>query len=64
MTITKSDPWIPFYEINQAPWSKMIEVKKNTGKKIIGHVLPDVPEELIYAAGAIPVALAGARNYN
>ncbi|MHB8202174.1 MAG: 2-hydroxyacyl-CoA dehydratase subunit D [Desulfomonilaceae bacterium] len=60
MTITKSDPWIPFYEINQAPWSKMIEVKKNTGKKIIGHVLPDVPEELIYAAGAIPLALAGA----
>jgi benzoyl-CoA reductase/2-hydroxyglutaryl-CoA dehydratase subunit BcrC/BadD/HgdB len=60
VTITKSDPWAPFDEINQDPWAKMIEVKKNTGKRIIGHVLPDVPEELIHAAGAIPVALAGA----
>jgi len=60
VTITKSDPWLPFNEINQDPWSKIREIKTRTGKKIIGHILPDVPEELIHAAGAIPVAIAGA----
>jgi len=29
-------------------------------KPIIGHLLPDVPEEIIHAAGALPVAIAGA----
>lgn len=55
-----SDLWLPFPEIVQDPWPKIKALKEKTGKKIIGHVLPDVPEELIHAAGAIPVALAGA----
>ncbi|MGC8660500.1 MAG: 2-hydroxyacyl-CoA dehydratase subunit D [Desulfomonilaceae bacterium] len=59
MTAAVSDPWIPFHDIVKDPWSKIIGEKRNKGTKIIGHVLPDVPEELIYAAGAIPVALAG-----
>jgi benzoyl-CoA reductase/2-hydroxyglutaryl-CoA dehydratase subunit BcrC/BadD/HgdB len=57
---TKPDPWVPFFEIAQDPWSRIKEIKAKTGKKIIGHVLPDAPEELISAAGAIPVAVAGA----
>lgn len=60
MAKTKQDPWVPFVEIARDPWSKIEEIKAKTGKKIIGHVLPDTPEELIYAAGAIPVAVAGA----
>ena len=60
MTTTKSDPWIPFHKIVQDPWSKIIQEKKDTGVKVIGHILPDVPEELIHASGAIPFALAGA----
>jgi benzoyl-CoA reductase/2-hydroxyglutaryl-CoA dehydratase subunit BcrC/BadD/HgdB len=58
--MTNKDPWGPFYEISQNPWPKLKQIKAETGKKVIGHILPDVPEELIHAAGAIPVAVAGA----
>ncbi len=58
--MNKSDPWAAFAEIIRDPWSKIKDIKAKTGKKIIGHILPDVPEELIHAAGAIPVAIAGA----
>lgn len=60
MTAIKPDPWAPFGEIIANPWAKLRDIKTNTGKKIIGHILPDVPEELIHASGAIPVAIAGA----
>lgn len=58
--MNKSDPWVPFADIIRDPWSKIKATKAKTGKKIIGHILPDVPEELIHAAGAIPIAVAGA----
>ncbi|MFH0958640.1 MAG: 2-hydroxyacyl-CoA dehydratase family protein [Pseudomonadota bacterium] len=58
--MNKSDPWVPFADIIKDPWSKVKTAKAKTGKKIIGHLLPDVPEELIHAAGAIPIAVAGA----
>ena len=58
--MNKSDPWVPFADIIRDPWSKIKATKAKTGKKIIGHILPDVPEELIHAAGAIPMAVAGA----
>ena len=58
--MNKTDPWVPFADIIRDPWSKIKATKAKTGKKIIGHLLPDVPEELIHAAGAIPIAVAGA----
>lgn len=54
------DPWKPFREVVQAPWAKAGEWKNKTGGKVIGHLLPDVPEELLHAAGALPVAVEGA----
>ncbi len=57
--MSKSDPWTPFLDIVHAPLSSLGRWKQETGRKIIGHLLPDVPEELIYVAGALPVAVQG-----
>lgn len=54
------DPWKPFQEVVQAPWAKAGEWKNRTGGKVIGHLLPDVPEEILHAAGALPIAVEGA----
>jgi len=54
------DPWLPFKQIMEAPWERARQWKEETGGKVIGHLLPDVPEELLHAAGALPVAVEGA----
>ncbi len=53
------DPWIPFQETMQAPWDRARSWKERTGGKVIGHLLADVPEEILHAAGALPVAIEG-----
>jgi benzoyl-CoA reductase subunit C len=54
------DPWKPFREVLASPWEHARAWKENTGRKVIGHLLPDVPEEILHAAGALPVAIGGA----
>ncbi|MBI5248385.1 MAG: 2-hydroxyacyl-CoA dehydratase [Desulfomonile tiedjei] len=54
------DPWKPFLEVMEAPWEKALQWKTANNGKIIGHLLPDVPEEILHAAGALPVAIEGA----
>lgn len=41
------------------PYPYIRKWKKDTGKKVVGHTIPDVPEELIYAFGFLPVSLIG-----
>lgn len=41
------------------PYGSIREWKKQTGKKIVGSTLADVPEEPIYAFGMLPVTLLG-----
>lgn len=41
------------------PYPYIRKWKKGTGKKVVGHTIPDVPEELIYAFGFLPVSLIG-----
>jgi benzoyl-CoA reductase subunit C len=55
-----SDPWGPFLQVAGNPLEWARSWKESTGGKVIGHLLPDVPEELIHAAGALPLALQGA----
>ena len=54
------DPWQPFREVLVAPLQTALEWKTKTGRKIVGYLLPDVPEEIIHAAGALPFAIEGA----
>ena len=58
--MTDSNPWRPFEEVLEAPWEKARAWKERTHGKVVGHLLPDVPEEIIHAAGALPVAIEGA----
>lgn len=55
-----SDAWKPFQEVALSPWPYVRAWKQQTGEKIVGHLLPDVPEEIVHAAGAVPVAIEGA----
>ncbi len=54
------DPWSPFQEVLSNPWQHARSWKNKSGGKVVGHLLPDVPEEIIHAAGALPVAVEGA----
>lgn len=54
------DAWKPFRDSVEAPWQRALAWKENTGRPVIGHLLPDVPEEIIHAAGALPMAVEGA----
>jgi benzoyl-CoA reductase subunit C len=54
------DSWRPFQRVVEEPWESVRSWKSKTGGKVVGHLIPDVPEELIHAAGALPVALEGA----
>jgi benzoyl-CoA reductase subunit C len=54
------DPWKPFAEIMESPIEQARAWKERTRGKVIGHLLPDVPEEIIHAAGALPLAMEGA----
>jgi benzoyl-CoA reductase subunit C len=58
--MTAEDPWRPFGEVLASPWERADAWKQKTGRKVIGHLLPDVPEEILHAAGALPVAIGGA----
>lgn len=44
----------------QDPWAYARGWKERTESKVIAHLVPDVPEEIIHAAGALPVAVEGA----
>ena len=46
-------------EYAKEPWASIGEWKKQTGKKVVGSTLADVPEEIIYAFDALPVTLLG-----
>jgi benzoyl-CoA reductase subunit C len=54
------DPWRPFEEVLASPWGHAQAWKRKTGGKVIAHLLPDVPEEILHASGALPVAIEGA----
>lgn len=41
------------------PYERLVEYKNTTGQKIIGCLPMYVPEELIHAAGMLPVAIVG-----
>lgn len=58
--MAKDEAWRPFEEVVRAPWDQARQWKQRTGGKVVGHLLPDVPEELSHAAGALPVAVEGA----
>jgi benzoyl-CoA reductase/2-hydroxyglutaryl-CoA dehydratase subunit BcrC/BadD/HgdB len=56
------DLWRPFVEWNERSAELLRKLKAERGLKVVGHLLPDVPEELIHSCGAIPLALEGART--
>jgi benzoyl-CoA reductase subunit C len=58
--MNSEDAWQPFRAVLQAPLENARKWKEKTGGKVVGHLLPDVPEEIIHAAGALPVAIEGA----
>ncbi len=58
--MTFEDKWRPFQQVVDEPWDWIRDWKAKTGGKAVGHLIPDVPEEIIHAAGALPVALEGA----
>ena len=50
-----------FFDVKCDPYAKARQWKKaRKGKKIIAHLLPDVPEEIIYASGSLPMPVLGA----
>jgi len=55
-----NEPWEPFEKMVATRWDRSRTYKQETGCKVVGHLLPDVPEELIHAAGGLPVAVWGA----
>jgi len=46
-------------EYAKDPYPSIKEWARNSGKKIIGSTIADVPEEIIYAFGFLPVAILG-----
>jgi benzoyl-CoA reductase/2-hydroxyglutaryl-CoA dehydratase subunit BcrC/BadD/HgdB len=46
-------------EYAREPWASIHDWKKQTGKKVVGSTLADVPEEVIYAFDMLPVTLLG-----
>ena len=48
-----------FNLVTADPGQEAIQWKKDTGGKVIGFMLPDVPEELIHAAGFLPFGIYG-----
>lgn len=53
------DSFAFFSQTVQDPWKAAKEWKEKTGGAVIGWLPADVPEELIMAAGALPVAIVG-----
>lgn len=56
------DSWKPFMDIENDPWQEVVKYKGSNNGRVIGHLLPDVPEEILHAAGAFPVAMEGASS--
>lgn len=54
------DPWKPFRDVVAAPLEFAALWKASHRGKVIGHLIPDVPEEMLHAAGALPYAFEGA----
>jgi benzoyl-CoA reductase subunit C len=48
-----------FVEIVENPYSYLAEWKKESGRKVIGCFPMHIPEEIIHAAGMLPVTLLG-----
>ncbi len=46
-------------EYAREPWASIREWKNRSGKKVVGSTLADVPEEIIYGFGMLPVTLLG-----
>ena len=46
-------------EYAKDPYPSIRQWKKDTGRNVIGSTIADVPEEVIYAFGFLPVALLG-----
>jgi benzoyl-CoA reductase/2-hydroxyglutaryl-CoA dehydratase subunit BcrC/BadD/HgdB len=44
------------------PYPSIRKWAKDTGKKVVGSTIADVPEEIIYAFGFLPVALIGTQK--
>jgi benzoyl-CoA reductase/2-hydroxyglutaryl-CoA dehydratase subunit BcrC/BadD/HgdB len=45
--------------IARDPYPKLLDWKRGKGIKVIGSTLADVPEELIHAAGMLPITILG-----
>jgi bcr-type benzoyl-CoA reductase subunit C len=58
--MTNQDPWKPFLGLLESPWEHARSWKKQHEGPVVGHLLPDVPEEIIHACGALPIAVEGA----
>src|SRR4030042_6980680 len=48
-----------FHEVRRNPHQYAQEWKQRTGRKIIGYFCSYTPEELIYAAGILPIRILG-----
>ena len=49
-------------EIAETPFSYLKDWKKRTGKKILGYFCINTPEEMIQAAGVLPVRILGSKE--
>ncbi len=52
------------FDIHGAPIQEMLDEKKATGAQIVGTFCIYVPDEIILAAGGIPVGLCGGSQYS
>ena len=51
-----------FQDVANHPKKTVLEYKKNTGKGLVGIMPYYAPEEIVYAAGYLPVGLFGAQK--
>lgn len=58
--MTNNDPWRPFEDVMADPWKWIKDWRIDNQGRVIGHLLPDAPEELIHACSATPFAVEGA----
>jgi benzoyl-CoA reductase subunit C len=57
--MTTGGVWRPFEALVEDPWAAARQWKGRSGK-VVAHLLPDVPEEIVHAAGALSIAVEGA----
>jgi bcr-type benzoyl-CoA reductase subunit C len=48
-----------FVAVEADPYRRILEAKTSRGGPVVAYLPPDVPEELIHAAGALPFAIFG-----